>query len=218
MFLKELGLPLPVPGDLLVIGAAIISTRNAPGPALTLLAILAVGVAGGAAQFLLVQGPGRWLVLGALARIGVDGDRLERVAAPLRRTGARGVAAARVTPGVRTVVIPASALAAMSFAPFIGGLAAGNTLFVGGHFVAGLLVGDAALEIVARLGAAVAIGIALLAAAGLLAWIALTRRRHVAHHALDDAEESMASWADAACPACIALAVVRKVGRREGRT
>jgi membrane protein DedA with SNARE-associated domain len=215
LFLKEAGIPVPVPADLIVLGSAIASSRGEPHPVLTLGAILVAGVLGGTVQFLLLAGPARPAVLRLLGRFGLTPERLDPHTDRLRRHGARGVAVARVTPGVRGLAVPASAIAAVPLPSFVIGLAAGNIVFVGAHFVAGYVLGEPALHLVSSLGTTLLAMAAFVAVVGLLGWFLVTRRRHVAGHGTgDDAEESVRSWSDAACPACLTVAAFRRVSGR----
>ena len=56
LFIKEAGVPIPIPGDLLVIGAGVATAGNPIGALGLLLVILVAGYAGGAIQFLLARG------------------------------------------------------------------------------------------------------------------------------------------------------------------
>ena len=109
-----------------------------------------------------------------------------------------------MTPGVRVVTIAAAALAALEFARFALGLAVGNAIFVGGHFVLGLAVGKPALAIVSSSGGLVLVALGLLAL-GAAGWWAIRRRRTTAGSSLGG---GALAWADASCPACLCLAVI----------
>lgn len=237
LLIKEAGVPIPVPGDLLVLGAGIaaagagvaaVGEPAVPAP-LLLAAILAAGFVGGSLQFALVRGPFRDPLLRALTRFGLPRQRLDTLAAWLQRRGAVGVAVARCTPGVRVGATAASGLAALPFAAFLPGLVAGNTVFVGGHFALGYVAGPAALDLIAGTGGiALAIGafvaLAIIGAAG---WHVLRRHRAgppvpAAGSSGAPAEEtgredlphdapSLATWAEAACPACLAVSLARRV-------
>ena len=86
--------------------------------------------------------------------------------------GARSVAVARATPGVRIVAIAASALAGMPGVAFVTGLAVGNALFISAHFGLGYLVGE---PIVQALGGA-------LGPIAIVAVLLLGLRRHRLDH------------------------------------
>jgi membrane-associated protein len=209
LFIKEAGVPIPIPGDLLVLGAGVAAAGNGASAPVALAAILLAGFVGGSLQFLLVRGALRRPLLALAARVGVSRERLERLADWLRRRGIRGVAVARATPGLRIGAISASGLAALPFPVFLGGLVAGNTLFVGGHFLLGFVVGAPALALVASAGGLV-IGVVLLvvlAVLGAAGWAWLRRRRRAAVVSIDGLP-SLGAWTEAACPACLAISLV----------
>jgi membrane-associated protein len=210
LFVKEAGLPIPIPGDLLVVSAGIASAGEAslPGP-VVLAVILVAGYVGGSVQFLLVRGALRRVVLAILARFGVGQERLDRLAAWLSRRGARGVAVARATPAVRVGAIAASGLAGLRYRVFLGGLLVGNGVFVSAHFAIGYLVGPPAGELVTGLGGA-GLGIVVLVVFGTLGafgWSAVRRRRG-ATAPERTRDGGYAGWVEGACPACLLLTVV----------
>jgi membrane protein DedA with SNARE-associated domain len=202
LFVKEAGVPIPIPGDLLVIGAGVATAGNPVGALGLLLVILVAGYAGGAIQFVLARGALRRTLVGLMVRVGVPLARIDALAERLRRAGGRGVAVARVTPGVRVPAIAASGLAELPMRSFAPGLVAGNTLFVGAHFALGFIVGVPAVAFLQSAGSVLTIGaFVVFAVIGAMGWLVVRRRRHSAR---------FAAWADAACPACIAVAFVRE--------
>ena len=141
-----------------------------------------------------------------LARFG-SAERVDRQTERLRRGGARSVAVARSTPGVRIVAIAASALAGIPAAAFVAGLAIGNALFISAHFALGYLVGEPIVALVGGALGPLAIAAVGLAAIGGIGWLLLQRRR--GRHT-DSPLSTVASWADACCPACLTLAAVER--------
>jgi hypothetical protein len=119
-----------------------------------------------------------------------------------------------MTPGLRVGAIAASGLAALRFPVFMRGLAAGNGVFVGGHFLLGYAVGEPALRLLSDAGGlAPAVALTLLvAAAGALAWRRLGRRARAVPtkpaQIGGPAGGGYGDWAEAACPACLALALL----------
>jgi membrane protein DedA with SNARE-associated domain len=216
LFVKETGIPIPVPGDLVVLTAGVAAASGSIDPVVGLVAIVLAGIAGGIVQFGLVRGPGRRFLLSVLRRFGVREARIEEIAARLGRRGARGVAVARMTPGVRVVAIAAAAIAPIQFGRFLVGLAIGNAVFVGGHFALGFVLGKPAVALVSGAAGAVLLVVAL-AVVGGLGWWLIGRRRARARVSMVSvsgvpvvgASPEAASWADAACPACLLLAAVR---------
>jgi membrane protein DedA with SNARE-associated domain len=200
ILIKEAGVPIPVPGDLVVIGAGVAAGRGDLDPAVALVAIVIVSIAGGIVQYGLLRSVARPALLALLRRLG-SGERVDRQTERLRSGGARSVAIARSTPGVRIVAIAASAIAGIPALAFVTGLAIGNGLFIGAHFALGYLFGE---PIVAAVGGALgplamaAVGLAVI---GGLGWYLLGRMRG---RRPSSALEAVGAWADACCPACLA--------------
>jgi membrane protein DedA with SNARE-associated domain len=219
ILVKEAGVPVPVPGDLLVIGAGIAASQGELEAPVALVGLIAAGILGGSVQFLLLRGGARAVLLGLLQRAGLPRERIERHATVIERAGARGVAAARMTPGIRIVAIAASALAGMGFERFVAGLSVGNGVFVTGHFALGFALGEPALALMGRAAGPLAAAAVALALAGLVAWWLIRRRagRRAAAPGRRVASDAALAWADAACPACLTLGFLVHVGeKRDG--
>jgi len=197
LLVKEAGVPVPVPGDLLVIGLGVGAAQGRFDPVVAIVAIVVASIVGGSIQFLLIRGPGRRLLVGLLRRFGVPEERIERQTDRVRRGGARAVAIARMTPGIRVVAIAAAGLAAMPFARFALGLSGGNAVFAGGHFALGLAFGSAAASIAGGLVVPI-VALGVLVLVGFVGWRLIARRRA-------GAAGEAADWTDACCPACLLL-------------
>jgi membrane protein DedA with SNARE-associated domain len=207
ILVKEAGVPVPVPGDLVVIGAGVAAGRGDLDPVVALVAIVVASILGGILQYGLLRSVARPALLRLLARFG-SAERVDRQTDRLRRGGARSVALARSTPGVRIVTIAASALAGVPAPAFVAGLAVGNALFIAAHFALGYVVGEPVLRAVGGLLGPLAVGIVVLAVVGGIGWFVIERRRGVARDPLATA----LAWTDACCPACLALAVAEGRG------
>ena len=211
LLVKEAGIPIPIPGDLVVIGAGATLSSDGPAALMGLALILLAGYLGGTVQFALMRGAIRRPLLGMLERVGVGRDRLDALAERLRRTGARGVAVSRMTPGVRIGSIAASGLADLQTGTFARGLVAGNTVFVSAHFGLGFVLGASAERVIGEASASllpIAMSVAGLALLGAAGWYLLRRRRRPAGELLPP----VGDWADAACPACLAAALLAPSG------
>jgi membrane protein DedA with SNARE-associated domain len=202
ILVKEAGLPIPVPGDLIVIGAGVAAGRGEFSPAVVLVAIIVASVLGGIIQYGLLRSVARPAMLRVLGRLGGT-ERVDRQTERLRRGGASSVAIARSTPGVRIVTIAASALAGVPAPAFIAGLAIGNALFIAAHFALGYVLGEPVVVAVGGLLGPLAIAFVAFAIIGGVGWSLVRRRRGVGADALS----TVGAWADACCPACLALAV-----------
>ena len=210
ILVKEAGMPFPVPGDLIVIGAGIAAGRGDLDPITSLVLIVLASVIGGSIQYALLRSVARPALTRLLGRI-TSVDRIERQAERLRGGGARSVAIARSTPGIRIIVVYASALAAIPPAAFVTGLAIGNAVFIAAHFGLGFLLGESIMAIVgAVLGPLALVGTvaAIAIAAG---WYLAVRRRARAVVAATHEPGAFTAWQDACCPACLSLATGQRV-------
>lgn len=204
ILVKEAGVPIPVPGDLIVIGAGVAAGRGDLEPAVALVAIVVASIVGGVVQYGLLRSVARPLMLRLLERLG-SVERVERQTDRLRRGGTRSVAVARSTPGVRIVAIAASALAGIPAVAFVAGLAIGNALFISAHFALGYLVGEPVVALVGGALGPLAIAAVGLAVIGGIGWFVLNRLRG---YRAASPLPAVAAWADACCPACLTLAVL----------
>ncbi|HEX2765853.1 MAG TPA: VTT domain-containing protein [Candidatus Limnocylindria bacterium] len=200
VLVKEAGVPLPVPGDLVIIGAGASLAGDLPGAGSALAAILVAGFIGASIQFLLFRSALRRPLLSVLGRLGVGESRLAGLSDRFRRGGAAAVAVARMTPGVRIAVIPAAAIATLPFAVFLPGIVAGNGAFVTAHFGLGFLFGAYARAAIDQYGSYVVLVIAALAVLAVVGWLIVRaiRRR-------SGAADTYECWTDCSCPACVVL-------------
>ena len=151
LLVKEAGVPIPVPGDLLVVGTGAAVAADAPAALVALALILLAGFIGGTIQFVLVRGTVRGPLLRILGRFGVSEQRIERLAEWFSAHPVREACAiSRMTPGVRIGSIAAAGSPGLSGATFIRGLVAGNTVFVSGHFALGFLLGASATALIGQ--------------------------------------------------------------------
>jgi membrane protein DedA with SNARE-associated domain len=199
MLIKAIGVPIPIPGDVILLATA---ARAAEGKVLLWFAFVALLVAltlGGTLQFFLARGPARSLVMRYGHRLGLTESRLDRVAARIRQGGLLGVGFAVLTPGLRTAVVPACGLTRFPLAIFLPGLALGSAIDLGLHFAIGY-AGSSLLSTIVQPSPLLLI--VLLAVLGLGAWLVLARRRRTATALAFNA------WAQATCPVCLALGSV----------
>src|ERR671929_1871212 len=91
MLVKAIGVPVPIPGDVILLATA---ARAAEGKVLLWLAFVGLLLAltlGGTLQFLLARGPARRILVRYGQRLGLTEQRLERVAGLVRRGGLLGI-------------------------------------------------------------------------------------------------------------------------------
>jgi membrane protein DedA with SNARE-associated domain len=216
LLVMEAGVPVPVPSDLVML---LLGERVSAGALplwLAMAALELVALAGTAALFLAARGPGRALLARVGPRLGLTGEtpRTHPVLGRLRRWGSdrlgRGdqavhrvfptLVVGRTTPGLRTVTVVAAASSGIRVGGALPALVLGSSLFLQAHLLLGYALGPAARELLeqARLPLLLAGAVALAAVVALL----LRRRR----------TRSARVLAEGACPACLAMGLLRGPG------
>jgi membrane-associated protein len=211
MLLKELGVPVPIPSDLIMITAGVQAASGAYN-LLQLFVFLEVAIlVGGSGQFLLARGAGRQFIYRVGRLVGLTRERLDRAMQMLQRRGALAVFLGLNVPGARAGIIPAAGLAGLAYPAFASAMLGGSTVFYGWHIALGFIAGPSATSLLDQLHLPGWWVLVALAAIGLLGWLALrvARRRQADSAALSE-EPALASWAEAACPACLAITAVRQ--------
>jgi membrane protein DedA with SNARE-associated domain len=199
MLIKAIGVPIPIPGDVILLAMA---ARAAEGKVvlwLAFVALLAVIVLGNTVQYLLARGPARGLVLRFGRRLGITSERLDAVAERVRRGGVIGIGLAVLTPGVRSAAIPGCGLAGIPLRLFVPGLALGSALDVALHFGLGFVGAGLLAALVQPSPLVLVVTLALL---GLAAWLIIARRKRLNRAA------ALNAWAQATCPVCLVLGTV----------
>ncbi|MBI2773756.1 MAG: VTT domain-containing protein [Chloroflexi bacterium] len=204
MLAKEIGVPVPIPSDLLMIGAGIQIAAGAYSAVELLVALGLAVLVGGSIQFLVARSAGRAVVYRVAARVGVSAERLDRAVARLGASGPRTVFVGLNVPGARAAVIPAAGVARLPFAPFTAAMVAGSLVFYAWHVALGYAIGPSAVALLERGSAFVVAGLIALAAVGAVGWLVLRRRARLAGGG------ALRSWTDAACPACLAITALRR--------
>lgn len=212
MLIKTIGVPIPIPGDVIIFTAAV---RVAQGKLVgwqVFLAILVALMLGGLIQFVLARGAGRGVLYRFGRFIGLTKPRLDVASEKIRKGGVPGLALAILVPGVRGAAITAAGLADLALRRFLIGLGLGSLLFLSLHFFLGY-AGGAALSALGRLlplTASIPLVLALLVVVYAL-WVVAVRRQKAARAELEAAqtEETNAAalevWHEGICPVCLAL-------------
>jgi membrane-associated protein len=212
MLIKTIGVPIPIPGDVIIFTAAV---RVAQGKLVgwqVFFAILFALLLGGLIQFALAHGPARGLLERFGRYVGLTKPRIDAAAQKIRKGGVPGLTVAILIPGVRGAAIVASGLANLALRRFLIGLTLGSLLFLSLHFFLGYL-GGSALLIVGRVLPlpTVIILVLVLLAAVYLGWVIAMRRQKAARvelAAIQTEQNNAAAlevWHEGICPVCLAL-------------
>jgi membrane protein DedA with SNARE-associated domain len=205
MLLKEFGIPVPIPGDLIMLGVAAQAASSQFDVALAFLVIFVPMLIGGMFQYAVARGPGRRLIYRIGRFIGLTQARLDVMMERVRRGGSAAVAIGLSTPGVRIATTPASGLANLEPRRYVPGLIAGSAFFLGWHFALGYAGGAAIEALNIPTPVLIGIGVAVLGF-GVLAAVIRYRRKSRTKPTLG---ETYTIWADACCPVCASVTLMQ---------
>jgi membrane protein DedA with SNARE-associated domain len=197
LLVMEAGVPIPVPADLVMLAVGARAGAGGIPLAVAVLAFEAVAIVGTSALFLAARGPGHAVIRRAGPPVGLTAARLERATMLIERWGRTALAIGRATPGLRTLTVIAAGGSGLSARRALPYLIAGSSVFLQVHLFLGYFLGSASVHFLhAATGPALAV-LAVIVAAGIVFWFARRGKRQAA-----------AGFAEASCPACLAVALL----------
>ena len=165
LFIEEAGIPLPTPGDTIILLA------GAP----TVVSLVVMATLCGSSILYWVSRLGGMAVLGRLCRFAhIREERVEGVGRWLRRHTGPVIVFGRLTPGFRTITSIASGTFAISYPPFLAYTAVSATIWAALYLVLGAAISDFYRTVAAYFFRPSPLALALLAfvlsAAGVAIW------------------------------------------------
>lgn len=173
LLVEEAGIPLPIPGDLLLVAMGALAASGAVSPLPTVAVAVAAVAIGSAVLHAVTVRAGRPLLDRAAARLRLKAERLDRAEAFLARGGWAAVAVARWVPGLRIVTSAAAGTFRLPRPSFTAGVVTSAIFWSSGCFAVGWLGAGGLPASRTRLGGVALWPIAAAAAipaAALLAW------------------------------------------------
>jgi membrane protein DedA with SNARE-associated domain len=195
--LAEAGIPLPIPADLVML---FVGERAAAGAVPLWVAVVgleAAAAVGTTALFVLARGPGYGLLSRLGPRVGLTAERLGRATALVERRGRPARTVGRAVPGFRTMTVLAAGGSGVAARRALPALFVGSSLFLQLHLFLGFFLGPVARSALDEARGPTLVVIGALLAAAIAFWLVRRGRRAGAE-----------GWAEAACPACLALDAV----------
>ena len=170
IFIEELGVPSPVPSDLMMLLAGVQVAQHRQHLWVVLLVQMLATVAGASGLFALSRRVGRPFVVRYGHFIHLTPERLARAEGPIRKHGGRAVIAGRLIPGLRILTPIVAGVLGEPFLVFLPALAIGGFIYVLAVTLVGVFVGPAALDTFERISLPVA-AICSFAALGVLLFV-----------------------------------------------
>jgi membrane protein DedA with SNARE-associated domain len=146
ILLEELGIPMPIPTDILIVFAGIEGAGNLPRLLLWFVVLNIASAIGASGLYMIVRRGGRPLVdrFGRYVHLGPA--QLARSEALLQRSGWLGIAIGRSIPGLRYVTVIACGLLNVSYLRFLSAHTVGSSVYIAIFLALGALFGKPILE------------------------------------------------------------------------
>jgi membrane protein DedA with SNARE-associated domain len=174
LFIEEAGIPLPVPGDTVILLAGA-EVSNGRASAATVVSLVVLATLGGSSVLYWVSRLGGMAVLGRLCRFAhIPEERVEGVGRWLRRHTGPVIVFGRLTPGFRTVTSIAAGTFGIGYFTFLVYTAISATIWAVLYLALGAAISDFYRTVAAHLFRPSPLALALLAfalsAAGVAIW------------------------------------------------
>jgi membrane protein DedA with SNARE-associated domain len=149
VFIEECGVPLPLPGDLIMMVAGYRVAQDKMNLVWVLFLLESATVLGSSILYWLAARGGRPLLYRYGRYIHCDRAKLDRAEAWLQHRGAVAIVLGRIIPGLRIPTVLAAGAFGMPYPRFLPALALGAFLYIAFFVLLGMWVGPQAMEALA---------------------------------------------------------------------
>ena len=180
LLIEEAGIPLPAPGDtVILLAGAQVSKGEAGAPIVILLVVLAT-LLGSSALYWISRLGGMPVVLRVGQVLHVKEERLERYGVWIRRHQGVTIVFGRLTPGLRTVTTIVAGIFQINFASFLAYTAVSATIWALLYILLGAMINNFYRNVAHYLFRPSALALLLLAFVIAAATVAVRKRRSAA--------------------------------------
>ncbi len=146
VIIEELGLPLPIPTDFMIILAGTMADHSLPRLGMFYVALSLAAAIGASGLYAMVRRGGRPLVdrFGHYVHLGPE--QLSRAEALLSRSGWGGIAVGRATPGLRYATVIACGLLKVPYLRFLTAQLVGSSVYIVAFLALGAIFGPAVID------------------------------------------------------------------------
>ncbi len=176
ILIEETGVPVPVPGDFLMIGLGVHARQGHVALWQALLIMELATVIGASVLYFLSARAGRELVYRYGRYIHLTPARLDQAERWLRRRGAVAIVLGRVTPGLRMATVIACGVFGVPFWRFLPSLALGAFLYILGYTLLGYFFGPPVMAAMATIHLPLGLVGSLVPLVLLVVWVVRARR------------------------------------------
>ncbi|MCA1647791.1 MAG: DedA family protein [Chloroflexi bacterium] len=176
ILIEETGVPVPVPGDFLMLGLGIHAREGRVALWQALLVMELATVLGASMLYVLAARAGRDLVYRYGRYIHLTPARLDQAEAWLTHRGAVAIVLGRVTPGLRMATVIACGVFGVPFWRFLPSLALGAGLYILAYTLLGYFIGPPVLSVLGHIHLPLGLFGSLVPLVVLVVWVVRARR------------------------------------------
>jgi membrane protein DedA with SNARE-associated domain len=146
VFLEELGIPMPIPTDILIVFAGVAAGQSLPRLVVWFVLLSLASAVGSSGLYLAVRLGGRPLVERFGRYVHLGPDQLARAERLLGRFGWTGIAVGRAIPGLRYVTVIACGMLRVPYYRYVTAHIVGSSVYIGVFLALGSLFGPVIAE------------------------------------------------------------------------
>jgi membrane protein DedA with SNARE-associated domain len=208
ILVEEAGVPVPVPGDFLMLGLGAHAREGRVSLWGALLVMEAATLLGASILYFVSRRAGRNLVYRYGRYMHLTPERLERARSWLERRGSLAIVLGRVTPGLRIPTVIASGVFGVPYWRFLPSLAIGGFAYILLYTLLGYFFGPAVLGLLEGIHLPLGLLGSLVPLVVLTVWIVRARRGlHLARHTEASGMDRHHRWRDGAVAGVLATVV-----------
>jgi membrane protein DedA with SNARE-associated domain len=208
ILIEEMGVPVPVPGDFLMLALGAHAREGRVPLWQALLVMELATLIGASILYWASVKAGRTLVYRYGRYMHMTPDRLDKAERWLAKHGSVAIVVGRLTPGLRMATVIACGVFGVPYWRFLPGLAIGGLLYILLYTLLGYFFGPTVLALVAGIHLPIGLLGSLLPLIVLVVWIARARRGlRLAQHTEASAVDRRHRWRDGAVAGGLATVV-----------
>ncbi|MBV9327106.1 MAG: DedA family protein [Chloroflexi bacterium] len=208
ILIEEMGVPVPVPGDFLMIGLGVHAREGHVALWQALLVMEVATLTGASILYFVSLRAGRDLVYRYGRYIHLTPARLDKAELWLRQRGPLAIVVGRVTPGLRMATVIASGIFGVPYHQFLPALAVGGFAYIVLYTLLGYFVGPPVLRIVEGIHLPLGLVGSVLPLALLVFWVVRARRAlHLRQATHAESPDPRHRWRDGAIAGFLATLI-----------
>jgi membrane protein DedA with SNARE-associated domain len=208
ILIEETGVPVPVPGDFLMLGLGVRAHQGSLPLWQALLVMEVATLVGASILYFVSLRAGRELVYRYGRYIHLTPARLDQAEAWLHKRGSTAIVLGRVTPGLRMATVIACGVFGVPYAQFLPSMAIGALLYILFYTLLGYFIGPPVLRILGDVHLPLGLLGSVVPLVLLLVWVVRARRAlHLRPATRADAPDQRHRWRDGAIAGALATII-----------